>query len=127
MARVGPPGASGERFDVEMRFARYVNPAGLAVLSPADHVSDTAVETEHEAVAFWPLLRSIDRRFDWAWLAATLKRLHGLPVPPHLRSLGDPIGRVEERLSSYRADSAARDEYITVLAAACARGRTSRP
>jgi aminoglycoside phosphotransferase (APT) family kinase protein len=100
-----------------------VHAAGIAALSPADHVSDTAVETQDGAVAFWPLLRPIDRSFDWAWLATSLKRLHGLPVPSQLLSLWDPVGRIEERLNRYRGDFAARNEYIPVLAAACARAR----
>ena len=123
VARVARSPADGERLNAEMRFARYVSAAGLPVLRPADRVSEAAIETEHGAVAFWPLLRPLDQAFEWSWLANTLKRLHGLPVPPHLRSLWDPVGRVEERLIVYRAGYTSHADYVSILAAACARAR----
>jgi aminoglycoside phosphotransferase (APT) family kinase protein len=123
VARVGRPGRDAHQLDAEMRFARYVASNDLPVLAPADHISPRAIETDDGAVAFWPLLRPVHDRFAWPWLAGTLRKLHGLPVPKDLISLWHPVDRVEQRLRTYAHRSDARKDYVEILWAACLRAR----
>ena len=123
VARIGRPGYPLERLAAELRFALYVHEAGVPALRPAIEVADRPIPTSQGPVTFWPLLRAVAEQTDWVWLAGTLRRLHGLPLPAGVVSLWDPIARVEARLAAYGARPGARDEYISVLSAACTEAR----
>ncbi len=123
VARIGRPGYPLERLAAELRFALYVHEAGVPALRPAIEVADRPIPTSQGPVTFWPLLRAVAEQTDWVWLAGTLRRLHGLPLPAGVVSLWDPIARVETRLAAYGARPGARDEYISVLSAACTEAR----
>jgi aminoglycoside phosphotransferase (APT) family kinase protein len=60
-------------------------------------------------------------------LGETLRRLHGLAVPPGLSSLWDPLGRVEQRLTAYAARADARADYVACLSEAIALARAELP
>jgi len=127
VARVNRPDYAIQSLQAEMNIARYLDRAGLPVSAPADDVSQTAVATPDGAVSFWPYLHSVGSNYDPRWLGQTLRRLHGLALPPHLVSLWDPVTRAEQRLTRYAARADGRRDCVAHLSDAVARAKEELP